>query len=105
MGGILAGYFAGYTFIDEVGGWRSMYGVAAPLALLLGVGMVRGRGRQRVRSIRGAVQQQQQRHTLATAACPAACSNILLAGACLGEACSSTPEPTVGVNTWHAPPA
>uniref|UniRef100_A0A383VP60 Major facilitator superfamily (MFS) profile domain-containing protein n=1 Tax=Tetradesmus obliquus TaxID=3088 RepID=A0A383VP60_TETOB len=39
VGGILAGYFAGYTFIDEVGGWRSMYGVAAPLALLLGVGM------------------------------------------------------------------
>ncbi|KAF6252911.1 general substrate transporter [Scenedesmus sp. NREL 46B-D3] len=39
VGGILAGYFAGYTFIDEVGGWRSMYGMAAPLALLLGVGM------------------------------------------------------------------
>eukprot|EP00878_Enallax_costatus_P029261 GHUV01031709.1.p1 GENE.GHUV01031709.1~~GHUV01031709.1.p1 ORF type:complete len:389 (+),score=104.35 GHUV01031709.1:962-2128(+) len=39
VGGILAGYFSGYLFIDEVGGWRSMYGVAAPLALLLGVGM------------------------------------------------------------------
>jgi MFS family permease len=42
VGGILAGYFAGYSFIDDVGGWRSMYGVAAPLALVLGVGMVRG---------------------------------------------------------------
>jgi hypothetical protein len=44
VGGILAGYFAGYSFIDDVGGWRSMYGVAAPLALVLGVGMVRRRG-------------------------------------------------------------
>lgn len=40
VGGILAGYFSGFQFIEEVGGWRSMYGVAAPLALLLGVGMV-----------------------------------------------------------------
>eukprot|EP00879_Flechtneria_rotunda_P028264 GHRR01030361.1.p1 GENE.GHRR01030361.1~~GHRR01030361.1.p1 ORF type:complete len:511 (+),score=137.46 GHRR01030361.1:274-1806(+) len=39
VGGILAGYYAGYLFINEVGGWRSMYGVAAPLAVLLGVGM------------------------------------------------------------------
>jgi MFS family permease len=40
VGGILAGYASGFWFIDAVGGWRSMYGVAAPLALLLGVGMV-----------------------------------------------------------------
>eukprot|EP00775_Hariotina_reticulata_P005690 gene5690-5928_t len=39
VGGILAGYFSGFQFIEEVGGWRSMYGVAAPLALVLGVGM------------------------------------------------------------------
>lgn len=44
MGGILAGYASGFWFIDTVGGWRSMYGVAAPLALLLGVGMVRVAG-------------------------------------------------------------
>jgi hypothetical protein len=40
----LAGYASGFWFIDAVGGWRSMYGVAAPLALLLGVGMVRQAG-------------------------------------------------------------
>lgn len=39
VAGILAGYASGFWFIDAVGGWRSMYGVAAPLALLLGVGM------------------------------------------------------------------
>ncbi|KAF8072353.1 D-xylose-proton symporter [Scenedesmus sp. PABB004] len=39
VGGILAGYGAGYVFADAVGGWRSIYGCAAPLALLLGVGM------------------------------------------------------------------
>eukprot|EP00882_Tetradesmus_deserticola_P024091 GHRQ01026317.1.p2 GENE.GHRQ01026317.1~~GHRQ01026317.1.p2 ORF type:complete len:146 (-),score=34.38 GHRQ01026317.1:11-448(-) len=50
VGGILAGYSAGYAFIDEVGGWRSMYGLAAPLALLLGVGMVRGRAMRVSRS-------------------------------------------------------
>lgn len=40
VAGILAGYASGFWFVDAVGGWRSMYGVAAPLALLLGVGMV-----------------------------------------------------------------
>jgi MFS family permease len=40
VGGILGGYASGFWFIDAVGGWRSMYGVAAPLALILGVGMV-----------------------------------------------------------------
>lgn len=44
VGGILLGYLSSYWFIDDVGGWRSMYGVAAPLALLLGIGMVRSPG-------------------------------------------------------------
>jgi hypothetical protein len=48
VGGILLGYFTGYVFADDVGGWRSMYACAAPLALALGLGMVRaaslGRG-------------------------------------------------------------
>jgi len=41
VGGILFGYFTGYLFAEDVGGWRSIYACAAPLALLLGVGMVR----------------------------------------------------------------
>ncbi len=43
VGGILAGYLSSYVFIGGEGGWRSMYGAAAPLALLLGIGMVRQR--------------------------------------------------------------
>lgn len=39
VGGILLGYLTSYFFIDDVGGWRNMYAIAAPLALLLGAGM------------------------------------------------------------------
>lgn len=39
VGGILLGYFTSYLFSEEVGGWRSIYACAAPLALALGVGM------------------------------------------------------------------
>ena len=42
VGGILLGYLAGYAFSEDVGGWRSIYACAAPLALVLGIGMVRG---------------------------------------------------------------
>jgi MFS family permease len=42
VGGILLGYLSSYWFVDAVGGWRSIYGIAAPLALLLGIGMVSG---------------------------------------------------------------
>ncbi|CAN1150562.1 D-xylose-proton symporter-like 3, chloroplastic [Linum perenne] len=37
--GILLGYFVGSFQIDAVGGWRYMYGLSAPLALLMGIGM------------------------------------------------------------------
>ncbi|KAI8470339.1 MAG: general substrate transporter [Monoraphidium minutum] len=39
VGGILLGYFTGYVFAEDVGGWRSIYGCAAPLAVVLGLGM------------------------------------------------------------------
>eukprot|EP00877_Chromochloris_zofingiensis_P011610 jgi/Chrzof1/6702/Cz19g06060.t1 len=39
VGGILLGYLSSYWFIDNVGGWRNMYGLAIPLALTLGIGM------------------------------------------------------------------
>ncbi|GBF98053.1 D-xylose-proton symporter-like chloroplastic [Raphidocelis subcapitata] len=39
VGGILAGYFVSYVFAEEVGGWRSIYACAAPLALLLFAGV------------------------------------------------------------------
>ncbi|KAK7312455.1 hypothetical protein VNO77_36328 [Canavalia gladiata] len=37
--GILLGYFAGSYLINTVGGWRLMYGLSAPLAVLMGLGM------------------------------------------------------------------
>lgn len=37
--GILLGYFVSSLTIDIVGGWRVMYAVAGPIALILGVGM------------------------------------------------------------------
>ncbi|XP_010535453.1 PREDICTED: D-xylose-proton symporter-like 3, chloroplastic isoform X2 [Tarenaya hassleriana] len=37
--GILLGYFVGSFTIDVVGGWRYMYGVGSPVALLMGLGM------------------------------------------------------------------
>lgn len=39
--GILLGYLTSYLFIDDVGGWRAMYGLAAGPALILLAGMVR----------------------------------------------------------------
>jgi sugar porter (SP) family MFS transporter len=39
VGGILAGYAIGYLFVEEVGGWRFMYGAGAPLAGVLAAGM------------------------------------------------------------------
>jgi len=41
VGGILAGYLVSYLAVDVVGGWRWMYGSAAPMAIVLAVGMVR----------------------------------------------------------------
>ncbi|XP_021894620.1 D-xylose-proton symporter-like 3, chloroplastic [Carica papaya] len=38
--GILLGYFVGSFQIDAVGGWRYMYGFGAPLALLMGLGVL-----------------------------------------------------------------
>ena len=60
VGGILLGYLTSFLFIDHVGGWRSMYGAAAPIALALGLGMVgspRARGVQR----QGGCRQRQRR--------------------------------------------
>ncbi|KAB1225880.1 D-xylose-proton symporter-like 3, chloroplastic [Morella rubra] len=37
--GILLGYFVGSFQIDVVGGWRYMFGVSAPVALIMGLGM------------------------------------------------------------------
>ncbi|KAH6814237.1 Major facilitator superfamily protein [Perilla frutescens var. frutescens] len=37
--GILLGYFVGSFEISAVGGWRYMYGVSAPIALVMGLGM------------------------------------------------------------------
>eukprot|EP00887_Chlorella_sp_A99_P006942 scaffold2.g6942.t1 len=39
VGGILAGYATSYAFVDTVGGWRAMYGLAVVPALVLGAGM------------------------------------------------------------------
>ena len=41
MCGILAGYLGGAAWIEQVGGWRNMYGAAAIPAVALGIGMVR----------------------------------------------------------------
>lgn len=40
MVGILLGYLISYLLIEEVGGWRSMYGVSILPAAILGIGMV-----------------------------------------------------------------
>ncbi|KAJ4832657.1 hypothetical protein Tsubulata_043346, partial [Turnera subulata] len=37
--GILLGYFVGSIQIDAVAGWRYMFGLSAPIALLMGLGM------------------------------------------------------------------
>ncbi|KAL6967580.1 hypothetical protein U1Q18_033388 [Sarracenia purpurea var. burkii] len=37
--GILLGYFVGSFQINAVGGWRYMYGISAPVALIMGLGM------------------------------------------------------------------
>lgn len=39
VGGILSGYLAGAAFVDTVGGWRDMYALAGPVALVVGAGM------------------------------------------------------------------
>jgi MFS family permease len=41
VGGILLGYLTSYLFVDNVGGWRLMYGLAAGPAVILLAGMVR----------------------------------------------------------------
>ena len=41
MVGILLGYLVSYLYIEEVGGWRSMYGISILPAVALGIGMVR----------------------------------------------------------------
>ena len=41
MGGILLGYLTSYLFVDDVAGWRLMYGLAAGPAVVLLAGMVR----------------------------------------------------------------
>ncbi|XP_002520519.3 D-xylose-proton symporter-like 3, chloroplastic [Ricinus communis] len=38
--GILMGYFVGSFEISAVGGWRYMYGLGAPIALIMGLGML-----------------------------------------------------------------
>lgn len=37
--GILLGYFVGSFEINAIGGWRYMYGISAPIALIMGLGM------------------------------------------------------------------
>ncbi|KAE8039113.1 hypothetical protein FH972_011555 [Carpinus fangiana] len=37
--GILLGYFVGSLQVDVVGGWRYMFGISAPIALIMGLGM------------------------------------------------------------------
>ncbi|BBH04745.1 Major facilitator superfamily protein [Prunus dulcis] len=37
--GILLGYFVGSFEINAIGGWRYMYGISAPIALLMGIGV------------------------------------------------------------------
>lgn len=39
VGGILLGYLTGNLWITTEGGWRSMYGVAIPLSVIMGGGM------------------------------------------------------------------
>lgn len=39
--GILLGYLVSYLYIEQVGGWRSMYGLSIIPAVALGAGMVR----------------------------------------------------------------
>ena len=39
VGGILLGYLVGNNQVDAIGGWRVMFGCAAPLAVAMGVGM------------------------------------------------------------------
>ena len=39
VGGILGGYAIGYVAVEHIGGWRLMYGSAAPLAGILAAGM------------------------------------------------------------------
>lgn len=39
VAGMLLGYFVGWAKIETVGGWRFMFGFAAPVAALMGVGM------------------------------------------------------------------
>ena len=39
--GILGGYLGGAVWIEQVGGWRNMYGAAVFPAVVLGAGMVR----------------------------------------------------------------
>lgn len=46
----MLGYLFGYLYVDAEGGWRNMYGAAAPLAALLGIGMVRNWHGNRPRS-------------------------------------------------------
>jgi MFS family permease len=38
VGGILAGYAASYVYVEQLGGWRWMYGLAAAPAALLAAG-------------------------------------------------------------------
>lgn len=39
VGGILGGYAVGYLGVEQIGGWRWIYGAAAPLAGVLAAGM------------------------------------------------------------------
>ncbi|EFN53468.1 hypothetical protein CHLNCDRAFT_25635 [Chlorella variabilis] len=40
VGGILAGYAASFVFVEQLGGWRWMYGLAAAPAVVLAAGML-----------------------------------------------------------------
>lgn len=40
VGGILLGYLVSYLFVDANAGWRLMYGISLPLAVIFGLGMV-----------------------------------------------------------------
>ena len=41
VGGIMKGYLVSNAVNDPQGGWRLMYGAAAPVALVMGLGGVR----------------------------------------------------------------
>lgn len=82
VGGILLGYLAGYTFSEDVGGWRSIYACAAPLALVLGIGMVRARARAGAGRGRGV-------------GCPA--------GRCAGAVARSSPCMRRRLRSWSRP--